>query len=136
VLWSAIIALFHLAGPRGLPAVLAHAGHPSAQVRLAAARALPAVAGDPPAGAAIAALVRLTDDPDVQVRDSATMGLTDPCEADSPAVRQALVARLDDPEGDIAGEALLGLAQRRDPPALTPLLSRLAAPARRGISLS
>jgi HEAT repeat protein len=126
VLSSAILALGHLADSRGLAVVTAHAGHPSPQVRVAVAVALPTVAGDPPEQAAIAALIRLTSDPDAQVRDWATMGLNAPCEVDSPAIRQALADRLDDPEGDVAGEALLGLAQRGDPRALAPLLSRLA----------
>jgi HEAT repeat protein len=128
VLSSAILALGHLADRRGLEAVVAHAGHPSPQVRFAVAAALPAVAGDPPEGAAIEALIALTSDPDTQVRDWAAMGLNAPCEADSPKIRQALADRLDDPDGDVAGEALLGLAQRRDPRALAPVLRRLASP--------
>jgi HEAT repeat protein len=76
------------------------------------------VAGHPPAQGAADALVRLASDPDSEVRDRATMGLSDPFDADSEEIRDALAARLTDGEGDIAGEALLGLAQRRDPRAL------------------
>jgi HEAT repeat protein len=50
------------------------------------------------------------------------MGLGSMLEVDSPAIRDALAARLDDQEGDTAGEALLGLARRKDPRALEPLL--------------
>jgi HEAT repeat protein len=125
VVSSAIMALGHLADPRGLPPTLAHVAHPCAEVRFAVAFALPNVAGDPPADEAADALVRLSRDPDPEVRDWATMGLSHPFEADSEEIRDALAARLTDGEGDIAGEALLGLAQRRDPRALAPLLAWL-----------
>jgi HEAT repeat protein len=124
VLNSAIVALGHLADRRGLPAVLRAVTNPSGQVRVAAAVALPAVAGDPPADEAVAALIGLTADPDPDVRDWATMGLSS-TRADSAAVRGALSARLTDQGGDTAGEALLGLAERKDPGALAPLLACL-----------
>jgi HEAT repeat protein len=127
VLASAIIALGHLADTRALPAVLARVAHPSEEVRFAVAFALPSAAGDPPAGEAAAALVSLTRDPDPDVRDWATMGLNAPFEADNEQIRDALAARLADTEGDTAGEALLGLAQRKDPRALAPLLAWLNA---------
>jgi HEAT repeat protein len=125
VLCAAITALGHVADPRGLAAVLRHAAHPDDGVRFAVAAALPAVAGDPPADVAVAALIRLSADPDPEIRDWATFGLGSQIEADGTALRQALAARLDDPEGDTAGEALLGLARRRDPVALPILLSLL-----------
>jgi HEAT repeat protein len=125
VLGSAITALGRLADPRGLAAVLRHLAHPDDDVRLAAAAALPAVAGDPPAGEAVAALIRLSADPDPEVRDWATFGLGSQLDADSVPVRQALAACLDDTGADTAGEALVGLARRRDPRALPVLLSRL-----------
>lgn len=125
VLAAAIMALGHLADPRGLPAVLAHVAHPSPDVRFAVAAALPLIAGDPPAAGAADALIRLSSDPDPEVRDWATMGLSEPFAADNVQLRDALAERLADPEGDIAGEALLGLAQRKDPRALAPLLAWL-----------
>lgn len=124
VVGSAIVALGHLADHRGLPVILGHVGDPSSEVRFAAAFALPSVAGDPPADEAVTALISLTGDPDPEVRDWATMGLTS-LEADGDAVREALVARLADEEGDVAGEALVGLALRQDPRALAPLLAWL-----------
>jgi HEAT repeat protein len=125
VLCAAITALGHVADPQGLAAVLRHAAHPHDEVRLAVAAALPAVAGDPPSDGAVAALIRLSADPDPEIRDWATFGLGSQIEADSTPLRQALAARLDDPDGDTAGEALLGLARRRDPIALPILLSLL-----------
>lgn len=124
VLNAAVTALGHLSSPRGLPAVLRHVTHASQQVRFATAAALPQVAGDPPAAGAVAALIGLTSDPDPQVRDWATMGLSG-LDADGDAVRDALAARLADPDSDTAGEALVGLALRNDPRAKPVLLSWL-----------
>jgi len=125
VLAAAITAVGHLADTRGLPAVLAQVAHPSQEVRFAVAVALPLVAGDPADIAAADALIRLSRDPDPEVRDWATMGLGEPFDADTPQIRDALAERLADTEGDIAGEALLGLAQRKDPRAMAPLLGWL-----------
>ena len=125
VLDSAIAALGHLSDIRGLPAVLRHADHPSEEVRFAVAVALPTVAGELPDDGVIAAMIRLSQDVDGEVRDWATMGLGTRLEVDNPAIRDALAARLDDDEGDTAGEALLGLALRKDSRALAPLLAWL-----------
>jgi len=125
VLSSAITALGHLADRRGLPATSDHVTHSSGQVRFAVAFALPSVAGHPPADEAVNALIRLTRDPDAEVRDWATMGLSSPFEADTEEIRNALADRLADEHRDTAGEALLGLAQRKDPRALAPLLAWL-----------
>ena len=103
-----------------------HAGHPSADVRCSVAVAIPGAAGDPPGPRAIEALIALSADPDAETRDWATFGLGSQLEdQDTDAIRDALAARLDDPDGDTAGEALLGLALRRDPRALPALLARL-----------
>lgn len=126
VLDSAIAALGHLADVRGLPAVLQHAHHPSEEVRFAVAMALPPVAGGSAADQVVSALISLSGDPDGEVRDWATFGLGSGLELDSAEIRDALVARLDDDEGDTAGEALLGLALRKDERTLAPLLARLA----------
>jgi hypothetical protein len=55
------------------------------------------------------------------------MGLGSQLDVDTAVVRDALAARIDDSGGDTAGEALLGLARRRDRRALSPILTRLAA---------
>jgi HEAT repeat protein len=125
VLSAAITALGHVGDHRALPSVLRHAGHDCDDMRYRVAVALPAVAGDPPAEEAVAALILLSADPDPQVRDWATFGLGSQLDVDSELVRDALAARLTDEEGDTAGEALLGLARRRDQRALAPLLAWL-----------
>lgn len=126
ILVSAITAAAHLGDDSLLGAVLGHGRHPSEHVRLNVAFALASVAGDPPAAQAVVELIRLSSDVDPEVRDWATFAIgTLLKEIDSEPVRDALAARLDDPEGDSAGEALVGLARRRDGRALAPLLARL-----------
>lgn len=125
VVAAAVMALGFLWDPRALPAIVRHAGHPSADVRYAVAVAIPSAAGDPPSPHAIEALLALSADPDGETRDWATFGLGSQFEADSDAIRDALAARLDDPDGDTSGEALLGLALRHDPRALPVLLACL-----------
>jgi HEAT repeat protein len=111
---SALAALGHLGDPQGLPALLKHMADPDAGVRLVVAQAMPSVLTDPPQPEGVGALIHLSDDPDPQVRDWATFGIGSLLEVDSQEIRHALIRRLDDPEGDTAGEALVGLARRRD----------------------
>jgi HEAT repeat protein len=123
---AAVAALGSLWDPRALPMILRHAGHPEANVRLCVAVAIPGAAGAPPSPDAVEALIALSADPDGETRDWATFGLGSLFEdEDTDAIRTALAARLDDPDGDTSGEALLGLALRRDPRALPVLLARL-----------
>jgi HEAT repeat protein len=105
--------------------VIEHVAHPEEEVRFAVAFVLPGLAGEPPDPTVINALIRLTADDDPDVRDWATFGLGTQLDEDSEAIRDALAQRLDDPVGDTAGEALLGLARRHDPRALPALLAHL-----------
>ena len=126
VVAAAVTALGLLWDPRALPAIVRQAGHRSADVRSSVAFAIPGAAGDPPSPDAIGALIALSADSDAEARDWATFGLGSQLEdQDTEPIRDALAARLDDPEGDTSGEALLGLAHRRDPRALPALLARL-----------
>lgn len=84
--------------------------HPSDDVRWALASCLGASAA--PEG--VEALIELSTDSEVSVRDWATFGLGSLSKADSPELRAALVARLDEEDDDTRGEALVGLASRRD----------------------
>ena len=124
---AAISAAGHLCDVRALPAVLRHVGSPDDDVRFAVAAALPMLCDEAATGPEllVSALIELTQDTDSSVRDWATMGLGGQLAADTPAVRDALAARLDDSAGDTAGEALIGLARRHDPRALAPLLAWL-----------
>ncbi len=62
----------------------------------------------------IAVLIRLTTDPATRIRDWATFSLGTQLEADTPEIRAALLARLEDDDEDTRCEAMVGLAVRQD----------------------
>ncbi|MFC9895546.1 HEAT repeat domain-containing protein [Nocardia sp. NPDC127579] len=126
VVAAAIGGFGHHYDPRGLPAVLPHVDAPDRGIRFAAAVALATIAGDPPAPEAVAALVRLSADPEDMVRDWAVFGLGTQLDTDTPAVRDALAARLSDPDPETAAEAAMGLARRGDLRAVAALHAMLA----------
>jgi HEAT repeat protein len=111
---SALSALGHLGDARALPELLDHIGDSDRGTRLEVAQAIPSVLGDSPQSAGIAALITLSGDAASDVRDWATFGLGSLLDVDGEEIRQALTRRLDDPDGDTAGEALVGLGRRRD----------------------
>jgi HEAT repeat protein len=111
---SALSALGHLGDAKVLPQLLDHIGDSDPGIRLAVAQAIPSVLGDPPQNSGIAALITLSGDAASDVKDWATFGLGSLLDVDGEAIRQALTRRLDDPDGDTAGEALVGLGRRRD----------------------
>lgn len=63
---------------------------------------------------AIAALIVLSSDADEDVRNWATFGLGKQTEVGTPELRNALIARLSDPDDETRHEALVGLALRGD----------------------
>lgn len=81
---------------------------------------------------AINALIELCADEDEGVRNWATFGLGDMIETDTQAIRDALFQRVVDEKGDtdleaeIRGEALLGLAKRKDRRVINPLIKELS----------
>jgi hypothetical protein len=97
-------------------AVLPYADHPAAAVRLAVTRAIPG-GTDSAHGTELVAevLMRLTRDDVDEVRDWATFGLGSILPIDTTEVRDALFARVTDSNEDVRDEAVVGLAQRRDP---------------------
>jgi len=111
---AAISALGHQGDVRALPTLLRHQFDSDPNVRWAVAAAIPFVVSAPAETAAVAALVALTRDVDSDVRDWATFGIGSLLDVDGNEIRQALTERLDDPDRDTAGEALVGLARRRD----------------------
>jgi HEAT repeat protein len=124
VLDSVITALGHAGDSRARAAVLKHAGHPDENVRFAVAWSLPSLGLDEDS---LAALRRLSADPDEDVRDWATFGLAE-SQARDPATTEALAARTDDPHDDTRAEGILGLARRRDPRARSLIERELALP--------
>jgi HEAT repeat protein len=101
-------ALGHLQDPRAVAALLPLKNHPDCEVRFGV------VMGLIPHAESVAALIDLSADPDDDVRNWATFGLGTMEAADTPALRDALLQRLGDAHDETRGEALAGLALRKD----------------------
>jgi HEAT repeat protein len=110
VIYCAAIGLGHRCDPRAVGPLIELAAHPDPEVRFGVASGLLAQEDE----RAVRALIGLSSDVDCDVRNWATFGLGTQIECDSPAIREALAARLDDADQEIRGEALVGLARRRD----------------------
>jgi HEAT repeat protein len=121
---NALCALGWLRDLRGVDLVLPYLNHADSDIRYWVTQALTALHDD---NRSIKGLIRLTADPSVEVRDWATFGLGSMTERDTPAIRNALVACLDDPDAIVRGEALVGLAKRQDERVVKPLLRELEA---------
>ncbi len=122
VLRSVGVALGHMVEPRALADLIGLANHPAAEARYGAVHGLAVLDGPE----AVDALIQLSADEDRDVRDWATFGLgTLMEEVDTPRLRDALAARLDDEDQEIFGEALVGLAARKAPRAVEPVRAAL-----------
>ena len=113
--------------PMALPTLIRLAGHSKSDVRYKVACAIPSCwsrenSNLPFEGLAVATLMSLMRDDDVDVRDLATFGLARQMEVDSSIIRDAFVQRLNDQDTETRLEAICGLARRHDLRALQPLL--------------
>ena len=113
----------HLGEEYGIDTLLELAAHPEARVREAVAISLAGRAQD----AALEALIALSADDATDVRDWATFALGSLAPQDTPELRDALAARLQDPDPETRLEAVHGLAIRGDKRAVEPALELLAA---------
>lgn len=119
VLADVIYALGHLHDARGIEPLAIRRTHHNPEVREAVAFAL-AGYDDP---LAIRTLIALSCDEEAAVRDWATFAIAKQTEVDSTEIREAMVARLGDKDIDTWGEALLGLALRKDPRVVNAVLA-------------
>jgi len=110
VLQSIVVALSHLRLSEVIEPVLRFRDHVDPEVRHGVVLAL---MGHEDVQA-IEALIELTRDREVHVRDWATFALGTQIEVDTPDLRDALMERLADNDDDTRCEALVGLARRRD----------------------
>lgn len=110
VLRAIFVACSHLDAEAAVPYAIRFADHPSSDVRQAVILSL----GGQDQPEAIDTLIRLSEDDVEEVRDWATFALGSLTAADTPEIRNALATRLDDFGGDVRGEALVGLARRKD----------------------
>lgn len=121
VIASICYALGHLHDSRSIGALRAFKDHPDSDVRHAVVFGL---LGHEDARA-IGALIQLSADTDSEVRNWATFGLGSQIDTNSLEVRDALAARLQEPDAEIRGEAIVGLARRGDLRTIEPLLREL-----------
>jgi HEAT repeat protein len=118
------IALGHQGQPEAIEPALAYRQHSDPQVRHAVVFAL--TGHDDPR--AIKGLIELSRDDDTDVRDWATFGLGSQTDLDTPVLREALVERLTDSDQETRGEAMIGLAKRKDARAIPPICKELTSP--------
>jgi HEAT repeat protein len=116
-------ALGHHGSAEAIVPLVKLQNHPDANVRQAVVHGL----SGQDESAAIKALIVLSTDRDREVRNWATFGLGSMTEMDSAKIREALLARVDEPDEEISGEALLGLTLRGDTRVIEPLLAAINA---------
>jgi HEAT repeat protein len=121
------IALGHLKDSRAISCLIGLRKHPNRGVRFGVMFGL--LGHQTPE--AIEALIALSSDSDEHVRDWSTFGLGQMIDVDTPAIRAALRARLDDPCLNARGEAIEALATRRDLSVIPALIQELKS----GVSL-
>lgn len=124
VLRAIFIALGHQRQPEAIEPALAYRQHSDPQVRHAVVLAL--TGHDDPQ--AIHGLIELSRDADVEVRDWATFAMASQTDLDTPVLREALAERLTDSDQDTRGEAMVGLATRKDARAIPAICKELTSP--------
>lgn len=110
VVIAAISGVGHRPHPDALPRLVELSAHQNALIRFHVANAL----GRYSESVAIATLIQLAQDRDSLVRDWATFGLGTLQEVDSSEIREVLWTNLQDEDKTVRGEALVGLAKRKD----------------------
>jgi HEAT repeat protein len=113
-------ALGFTGGDESEEALLALSQHSDPEVRYAAVHGL----GSQDGNAAYERLIELSQDPAPMIRDWATFSLAI-ADIDTPELRDVLLWRTRDEDEDVRGEALRGLASRKDARVLEPLLLEL-----------
>lgn len=127
VLASIGSAFGHLKDSRGILPLVKLKNHPDADVRMGVVCGLSGQEDE----LAIQTLIDLSSDEDEDIRNWATFNLGSQIETDTPAIRDALFARVISETGDsdtiaeICGEALVGLAIRKDERVINPLIAVL-----------
>ena len=121
VLTSVVFALGHLDDPRVVEPLARLQSHPDPRVRYAVVSSL----GGYTEEKAVATLIERSNDEDRDVRNWATFGLGSLIDTDTPEIRAALFARLEEQDDEIRGEAFVGLARRRDVSVVPALLKEL-----------
>ena len=122
VLDAIAVAFGHLDDPRCIELLVPLKTHPDSEVRFGIVHGLSG--HDHPL--AIRTLIELSKDIDDDVRNWATFALGTLIQADNHEIRDALLARSTDAQDECRGEALVGMARRKDGRVFEPLLKELA----------
>lgn len=122
-LQAAAMALGRTGDSRAVKKLLELKNHESAEIRLAVVHGLLTLEDEE----SVKALIELSTDEDEDVRNWATFGLGSQIEINTPEIRDALFNRLVEDDHEIRGEALVGLAHRKDERVLQPLLKELTS---------
>ena len=125
VLDSIIHGLGHLHRALAVPLILRYQDYPDRKIRFAVTCALGSFPND---ARSIEGLLKLTSDPDDEIRDWAVFGLGVLGNAYSPEIREALLRCLSDTNEDVREEAAVGLGKRRDRRLIPVLVEMLKAP--------
>lgn len=123
VLESITIAYGHLHDARAIRLLVPLKHHPDADVRLGVVHGITGHEDD----LAIETLIELSGDENEDVRDWATFALGTMIRTDTSEIRDSLLARIYDSHDDVRGEALVGLARRKDERVLDALIAELTA---------
>jgi HEAT repeat protein len=110
VLNAIAVAFGHLEDPRCVPLLIPLKSHPDENVRFGLVHGLSGHSDEN----AIETLIELSRDDDDDVRDWATFGIGTLLSSDTPEIRAALRARIDDADADTRAEGIVGLARRKD----------------------
>lgn len=117
------VALGHIHDSRAIKPLLKLKNHPSADVREGVVFGISSYEDTE----AINTLIELSSDEDENVRNWATFGLGSLIDTNTAEIREALFQRLGDEDYEIRGEALLGLAIRKEQRVVEPLIKELSS---------
>jgi HEAT repeat protein len=110
VVEAAVYALGHRRAEQAILPISRLSDHPEPDVRHSVAFALGGFDDD----IAIATLLKLCADRDDDTRNWATFAIASLTDRDTPEIRAVLLERMQEADGEIRGEALVGLARRQD----------------------
>jgi len=117
------VAFGHLMDARGIEPLVRLKNHLDAEVRFGVVLGISTHQDQ----LAINTLIELSKDEVERVRDWATFGLGQMIDTNTPEIRQALFERTGDLHAETRGEALVGLATRKDTRVIEPILKELTS---------
>jgi len=123
VLQAILVALGHLKEPDAIEPASRYRKHPDPDVRHGVVLALTGHVDQ----RAVDWLIELSQDEEAHVRDWATFALSQMIDLDTPVIREALAARLEDADYDTRCEAIIGLATRGDRSVISIISKELAS---------